>query len=56
MVNARGGLLPGMALHRVLDKPFCITEYGHPALALENGARPKAIQKILAGQTNWKRH
>jgi hypothetical protein len=31
MVNARGGLLPGLALHRVLDKPFCITEYGHPA-------------------------
>ena len=31
MVNARGGLLPGLALHRVLDKPFCVTEYGHPA-------------------------
>jgi hypothetical protein len=31
MVNARGGLLPGLALHRLLDKPFCVTEYGHPA-------------------------
>ncbi len=31
MVNAPGGLLPDLALRRVLDKPFCVTEYGHPA-------------------------
>jgi hypothetical protein len=29
MVNERGGTLPGLALRRVLGKPFCITEYGH---------------------------
>ena len=31
MVNERGGTLPGLALRRVLDKPFCVTEYGHAA-------------------------
>lgn len=31
MVNARGGVLPGLALKRVLNLPFCITEYGEPA-------------------------
>jgi hypothetical protein len=31
MVNDRGGILPGLALRRVLGKPFCVTEYGHPA-------------------------
>jgi hypothetical protein len=31
MVNAPGGLIPPLALHRVLDKPFCTTEYGHPS-------------------------
>jgi hypothetical protein len=30
MVNERGGTIPDMALRRVLDKPFSITEYGHP--------------------------
>ncbi len=31
MVNERGGILPGLALHRVLGKPHCVTEYNHPA-------------------------
>ncbi|MBI5832981.1 MAG: carbohydrate binding domain-containing protein [Armatimonadetes bacterium] len=31
MVNARGGVLTGLAAKRVLGQPFCITEYGHPA-------------------------
>ncbi len=31
MVNDRGGTLPGLALRRVLNKPFCVTEYGNPA-------------------------
>jgi len=31
MVNASGGLLPPLAFRRVLGKPFCTTEYGHPA-------------------------
>lgn len=29
MVNERGGILPGIALRRVLGKPLSITEYGH---------------------------
>ena len=31
MVNDRGGLIAGLALRRVHGKPFCVTEYGHPA-------------------------
>jgi hypothetical protein len=31
MVNHRGGVLPELALRRVLGKPFCVTEYGNPA-------------------------
>ncbi|MCX7968361.1 MAG: carbohydrate binding domain-containing protein [Armatimonadetes bacterium] len=31
MVNERGGTLPGLALRRVLGKPFGVTEYNHPA-------------------------
>lgn len=31
MVNDRGGTLPGLALRRVLGKPFSVTEYGHSA-------------------------
>ena len=31
MVNERGGTLPTLALHRVLGKPHCVTEYNHPA-------------------------
>lgn len=31
MVNDRGGLIPSLALRRVAGKPFCVTEYGHPA-------------------------
>ncbi len=31
MVNDVGGTLPGLALRRVAGKPFCVTEYGHPA-------------------------
>ncbi len=31
MVNARGGMLTELAMRRVLGKPFCVTEYGHPA-------------------------
>lgn len=30
MVNERGGTIPDMALRRVLGKPFCVSEYGHP--------------------------
>lgn len=33
MVNDPGGTLPGLALRRVLGKPFCVTEYGHAAPA-----------------------
>jgi hypothetical protein len=31
MVNARGGLITELALKRVLNLPFCTTEYGEPA-------------------------
>jgi len=31
MVDSRGGILPELALRRVLGKPFCVTEYGNPA-------------------------
>lgn len=31
MVIDRGGVLPGLALRRVLGKPFAVTEYGHAA-------------------------
>ena len=31
MVNERGGVLPNLALHRVLGKPHSVTEYNHPA-------------------------
>ncbi|MCX6908704.1 MAG: hypothetical protein NTY01_11760 [Verrucomicrobia bacterium] len=30
MVNERGGTIPDMALRRVLDKPYSVSEYGHP--------------------------
>jgi hypothetical protein len=31
MVNEPGGVLPGLALRRVADKPHCVTEYNHSA-------------------------
>ena len=31
MVNERGGTIPGLALRRVLGKPYRVTEYNHPA-------------------------
>jgi len=31
MVNDRGGIFSALALRRVAGKPFCVTEYGHPA-------------------------
>jgi len=31
MVNELGGTLPDLALKRVAGKPFCVTEYNHPA-------------------------
>ena len=31
MVNERGGIFTGLALRRVLGKPFCVTEYGNSA-------------------------
>lgn len=33
MVSEAGGVLPDLALRRVLGKPFCVTEYGHAAPA-----------------------
>ena len=52
MVNARGGLLPGLAMHRVLDKPFCITEYGHPA-PNTFGSEGSLLRGAYAGLQDW---
>ena len=52
MVNARGGLLPGLALHRVLDKPFCITEYGHPA-PNTSCSEGSLLRGAYAGLQDW---
>ncbi len=42
MVNEHGGTLPGLALRRVLGKPFCVTEYGHAAPNTYVERRPSA--------------
>ena len=52
MVNARGGLLPGLAMHRVLAKPFCITEYGHPA-PNTFGSEGSLLRGAYAGLQDW---
>ena len=52
MVNARGGLLPGLALHRVLNRPFCITEYGHPA-PNTSCSEGSLLRGAYAGLQDW---
>ena len=51
MVNAHGGTLPGLALQRVLGKPFCVTEYGHPRRTPLQRGQPAAGR--LAGLQDW---
>ncbi len=52
MVNAHGGLLPGLALHRVLDNPFCVTEYGHPA-PNTSCSEGSLLRGAYAGLQDW---
>lgn len=52
MVNSRGGVLPGMALRRVLHKPFCTTEYGFcaPNTHVSEGS---ILGAAYAGLQDW---
>jgi hypothetical protein len=52
MVNDRGGVLPGLALRRVLGKPFCITEYGHAAPATYVG-EGSLLRGAYAALQDW---
>jgi hypothetical protein len=52
MVNDRGGTLPGLALRRVLGKPFSVTEYGHsaPSTYVSEG---NLLRAAYSGLQDW---
>ena len=52
MVNERGGILPGLALRRVLGKPFCVTEYGSPA-PNTYGSEAHLLRAAYASLQDW---
>ena len=52
MVNARGGVLPELALRRVLGKPFCVTEYGSPA-PNTYGSEAHLLRAAYASLQDW---
>ena len=52
MVNARGGVLPELALRRVLGKPFCVTEYGNPA-PNTYGSEGHLLRAAYASLQDW---
>ena len=52
MVNARGGVLPGLALRRVSGKPFCVTEYGNPA-PNTYGSEGHLLRAAYAALQDW---
>ncbi|MCG3146657.1 MAG: hypothetical protein PCFJNLEI_00091 [Verrucomicrobiae bacterium] len=49
MVDSLGGTLPGLATKRVAGKPFCVTEYNHPA---PNSHNSEAFP-LLAAYAGW---
>lgn len=52
MVSARGGVLPELALRRVLGKPFCVTEYGNPA-PNTYGSEGHILRAAYASLQDW---
>ena len=52
MVNALGGVLPDLALRRVLNKPFCVTEYGNPA-PNTYGSEGHLLRAAYASLQDW---
>ncbi len=52
MADAAGGLLPPLALRRVLGKPFATTEYGSPSPNTHSGEGPLLVGAYAALQ-DW---
>ena len=52
MADAAGGLLPPLALRRVLGKPFAVTEYGSPSPNTHSGEGPLLVGAYAALQ-DW---
>jgi len=52
MVNSPGGVLAGLAGHRVAERPFLVTEYNHPAPNTYSSEAPLLLA-ALAGLQDW---